>query len=98
MAPVPQVAFRGRTADPFAAPERLTVAAAFARFAAIDLLATLDGREGGRDGLARQAAAAGIRCADDDSWSDIFSRVLVERIEPNLGIGRATLLEDRKST
>src|SRR5712671_4157571 len=36
-----QVAFRGRTADPFAPPERLTVAEAFARFAGIDLLATL---------------------------------------------------------
>ena len=94
MAAVPQVAFRGRTADPFAPPERLTVAAAFARFAGIDLLATLDGREGDRDGFARQATAAGIRCAEDDSWSDIFSRILVERIEPNLGIGRATLLDE----
>ena len=35
-----------------------------------------------------------MRCAEDDSWSDIFSRVLVERIEPNLGIGRATLLDE----
>jgi elongation factor P--(R)-beta-lysine ligase len=91
---VRQVSFRGRTADPFAPPERLTVAAAFARFAGIDLLATLDGRAGDRDGFARQAAAAGIRCAADDDWSDIFSRVLVERIEPNLGIGRATLLDE----
>ncbi len=88
-----QVGFRGRTADPFAAPERLMVADAFARHAGIDLLATLDGREGNRDALARAAAAAGVRCADDDDWSDIFSRVLVERIEPNLGIGRATILD-----
>ena len=34
-----------------------------------------------------------MRCAADDDWSDIFSRVLVERIEPNLGIGRATFLD-----
>jgi elongation factor P--(R)-beta-lysine ligase len=88
-----QVSFRGRTADPFAAPERVTVADAFARFAGIDLLATLDGREGNRDALARAAAAAGVRHAEDDDWSDIFSRVLVERIEPNLGIGRATILD-----
>ena len=89
-----QVSFRGRTADPFAQPERLTVAAAFARFAGIDLLATLDERTGDRDAFARQATAAGIRCAADDDWSDIFSRVLVERIEPHLGIGRATLLDE----
>ena len=89
-----EIVFRGRTADPLAAPERLTVAEAFARFAGIDLLATLDGRAGDRDGLARQAAAAGIRCAADDDWSDIFSRVLVERIEQRLGIGRATILDE----
>ncbi len=88
-----QVGFRGRTADPFAAPERLAVADAFARFAAIDLLATLDGGAGNRAALARAAAAAGVRHAEDDDWSDIFSRVLVERIEPNLGIGRATILD-----
>jgi len=87
------VSFRGRTADPFAPPERISVADAFARHAGIGLLATLDGRAGDRDALAHAAAAAGVRCADDDDWSDIFSRVLVERIEPNLGIGRATILD-----
>jgi lysyl-tRNA synthetase class 2 len=88
-----QLVFRGRTADPLAAPERLAVADAFARHAGIDLLATLDGSAGDRAALAGAAAAAGIRCAADDDWSDIFSRVLVERIEPNLGIGRATILD-----
>ena len=39
-------------------------------------------------------ARAGIRVAADDTWSDIFSRVLVERIEPQLGIGRPTLLDE----
>jgi elongation factor P--(R)-beta-lysine ligase len=89
--------FRGRGADPMAAPERLTVAAAFARHAGIDLLATLTGREPDRDGLAAQANAAGIRLAKDDSWSDIFSRVLVERVEPQLGNGRATILTEYPS-
>jgi lysyl-tRNA synthetase class 2 len=88
-----ELGFRGRTADPFAAPERLTVADAFARHAGIDLMATLRGREGDRDALFAAATAAGVRCAADDDWSDIFSRVLVERIEPNLGIGRATILD-----
>jgi len=85
---------RGRTADPFAAPERLTVAEAFARFAGIDLLATLPGGEADREALAGAARAAGIRVGDDDRWADIFSRVLVERIEGNLGIGRATILDE----
>ena len=44
--------FRGRTADPFAEPELLTVAGAFDRFAGIDLLATIAGGEGDRAALA----------------------------------------------
>jgi lysyl-tRNA synthetase class 2 len=88
-----QLAWRGRTADPFAAPERLSVAEACARFAGIDLLATVDGAGGtDRAGLAAAAEAAGIRVAPDDGWSDIFSRILVERVEPRLGLGRATIL------
>ena len=87
--------FRGRSADAFAEPDRLSVAEAFGRYAGIDLLATLssDG-EGDREGLARAAVASGIRIAADDSWGDIFSRVLVEKIEQKLGIGRATILDE----
>jgi lysyl-tRNA synthetase class 2 len=87
-------AFGGRAADPFAEPERITVAQAFARYAAIDLLATLPDARADRGKLARAARAAGIRIADDDTWSDIFSRVMVERVEPNLGNGRLTILRE----
>jgi lysyl-tRNA synthetase class 2 len=67
------------------------VASAFDRFAGIDLLATIDGGEGNRAALA--AAAKGrVRIANDDTWSDIFSKVLVEHVEPNLGQGRLTVL------
>jgi lysyl-tRNA synthetase class 2 len=83
--------FRGRSADPFAEPELLTVAAAFERFAGIDLLSTISAGAGDRAALA--AAVAGkVRVADDDTWSDIFSKVLVEHVEPNLGQGRLTVL------
>jgi len=81
-----QFSFRGRFADPFAEPERLTVAGAFERFAGIDLLATIADGNGDRARLA--AAATGrVRIADDDNWSDIFSKMLVEHVEPNLGAG-----------
>ena len=86
-----QFSFRGNTADPFAEPEMLTVAQAFERFAGIDLLATIDDGEGDRNQLAA-AAGAKIRLSDDDRWSDIFSKILVEYIEPNLGQGRLTVL------
>jgi lysyl-tRNA synthetase class 2 len=86
-----QFRFRGSTADPFAEPELLTVAAAFQRFAGIDLLATIADGHGDRAGLAT-AAAGRVRISDDDTWSDIFSKVLVEHVEPRLGQGRLTVL------
>jgi lysyl-tRNA synthetase class 2 len=85
-----QFAFRGQSIDPFAAPERLTVAEAFARFAGLDLMALLPPAPTSR--FAAAAHACGIRTAEDDTWGDIFSRVLVEKIEPRLGRGRATIL------
>jgi lysyl-tRNA synthetase class 2 len=88
------VSWRGRSADPHATPDRLTVAEAFDRFARIDLIATISGEEGDRDALAARAVASGVRVADDDTWSDIFSRVLVGLIEPHLGNDRATILHE----
>jgi len=86
-------AYRGRETDPFAEPERLTLAEAFTRFAGIDLLATVSSSgETDRDGLAGAVSEAGLRVASDDTWADLFSRVLVARIEPHLGIGRPTIL------
>jgi lysyl-tRNA synthetase class 2 len=90
---VSRLRFREREADPFAPPQRLTVAEAFARHAGIDLMASIR-PDGGtdRDTLHAALTAAGIRTAPDDTWADLFSRVLVEKIEPFLGIGRATVL------
>jgi lysyl-tRNA synthetase class 2 len=82
------LSWRGHSADPLAEPERVTLAEAFDRFAGIDLLAHLDDR----DALAAAATGQGVRVAVDDTWADIFSRVLVEKIEPNLGRERATIL------
>jgi elongation factor P--(R)-beta-lysine ligase len=90
-----RLAFRGHTIDPAALPEHLTVAEAFRAFAEIDLLATVDEAGGtDRDGLAHAATTTGVRVAEDDTWADVFSRVLVERVEPRLGLGRATILSE----
>jgi lysyl-tRNA synthetase class 2 len=74
--------WRGSSADPFAEPERLTVAEAFARHADVDLFGDLPA----------QARATGVRVAADDTWADVFSRIIVEKVEPNLGHGRPTIL------
>ncbi|MCL2713396.1 MAG: EF-P lysine aminoacylase EpmA [Alphaproteobacteria bacterium] len=85
--------FRGVTADPLAEPERLTVAAAFEAFTGIDLLSTIEDGVGDRTALARLAADR-VRIAGDDNWSDIFSKLLVEHVEPRLGQGRLTILTE----
>ena len=88
------LSYRGREADPFAKVKRITVAQAFAEYAGVDLLATVTPDTGNRDALAAQAMAAGINVLDNDTWADIFCRVLVAKIEPGLGIGQVTVLDE----
>ena len=85
--------YRGRETDPDAEPERIGVVEAFARFAGIDLLRTFDGTSADGTRLAAAARAVGIRTAADDSWSDVFSRILSDRVEQHLGLGRPTVLD-----
>lgn len=84
----------GSVADPFAEFEVLSVVEAFDRHAGVDLLATLDGATPNREALAERARKCGIRVVEDDSWSDLFSKILSAKIEPQLGHGRATILID----
>ena len=84
--------FDGITADPDAPVERVTVAEACLRHG-IDVAATLaDPDRPDRDRLAAMARAAGVRVAEDDTWSDVFTRILVDKVEPVLGRGRASAL------
>lgn len=88
-----RLSWRGRHCDPFAEPERLTLAEAFQRHAGINLLATLaDDGTTDRNALAAAVHRAGLDVRPDDTWSDLFSRVLVALVEPHLGIGRPTIL------
>ncbi|MBI1400816.1 MAG: EF-P lysine aminoacylase GenX [Hyphomonas sp.] len=82
------LAFRGAVCDPFAAPEVLTLTDAFARHAGIDLEPVLTDAAG----LAAAARKEGVETAPGASWTDVFSAVLVTRIEPQLGQGRLTIL------
>jgi lysyl-tRNA synthetase class 2 len=89
------LSWRGVTSDPARPFERLTVADAFHRHAGIDLLATApDPYAPDAGALADQALAAGFRPRSTDTWEDIFFRVMLERIEPRLGVGRPTILYD----
>ena len=87
--------WRGREADPFAPAEWLTVNDAFKAHAGVDLLSTIrsDGTADG-EALARLSPVA---FGKDESWSDIFSRILSEKVEPQLGNGRVTVLYEYPS-
>jgi lysyl-tRNA synthetase class 2 len=87
---MPQFAWRDRTCMPAAEADWLPVGEAFRRYAKVDLLATLhaDGTPD-REAL---ATVAPVGFAADESWSDIFSRILVEKVEPHLGNGSMTVL------
>lgn len=86
--------FRGGDCDPFAEPERLGVVEAFQRFAGIDLFATMDA-DGATDAdaLAAEMRRVGLEVPAEYTWSYLFSRVLVAKVEPNLGLGRVTVLD-----
>ena len=86
--------YRDRVCDPFAEPERISLADAFTRYAQIDLLATVDGA-GVPDAPALAAAlvGAGLRVAPDDTWSDMLARVLVARVVVGLRPQHLTLTE-----
>jgi elongation factor P--(R)-beta-lysine ligase len=91
------ISWRERIADPRADPERLTVADAFSLHAGIDLLGLMSGTGQDRDRFAIKAIDAGVHIAGDDTWGDIFSKVLSDKIEPYLGLGRPTILDEYPS-
>lgn len=86
--------FRGRECDPFAEPERLGVADAFARHAGVDLLSTIaaDGTTDA-EALAAELRRVGLAVPSEYTWSYLFTRVLVEKVEGQLGLGRITILD-----
>jgi len=82
---VEELRFEDKVCDPAAAPERLTVAEAFERHAGVDLLATVGDAE-------RLSRASGVAMHAGDTWDDVFFRVMFDRIEHRLGMGRPTIL------
>lgn len=81
---LPLVSCRGVATD-LAHPERISVAAAFARYAGVDVLATAED-------AAALAAAAGETLRGPETWEDLFFRLLLARIEPRLGREHPTFL------
>jgi lysyl-tRNA synthetase class 2 len=82
---VDQLRWDGHVCDPRAEPERLTVADAFVRHAGVDLFATMGNAEA-------LSGASGVAMHAGDTWEDVFFRIMFEKIERRLGMGRPTIL------
>jgi lysyl-tRNA synthetase class 2 len=55
-------------------------------------LASIDPTATDRGHLAETLRAAGMRVAEDDTWADLFSRVIVEKVEPQSRLRPRTIL------
>lgn len=69
---------------------RISVQDAFEQWVGIDI-----GKHSERDGLYKALQAVGFSSADaKDTWEDLFNKVLIEKIEPNLSLGGPSFLYD----
>ena len=84
--------YRNRTCDVRTPYQTLSVDDAFATLVDVNLRATYDARATSRDALSAVLSAKGVKFGDDETWSDLFSRVLTEKIEPPLGSPQPTIL------
>jgi lysyl-tRNA synthetase class 2 len=92
---VEALAWRGHTADARGEWRELSVAEAFGEHGGIDLLATTpDPLAPDASRLHAEARAVGVAPHPGDDWEALFFRILLERIEPSLGVGVPTILYD----
>lgn len=84
--------FRNQTCDVRAPYQTLTVDDAFATFGDVALRDTYDARATDCAAVATILSGKGIRFSDNETWADLFSRVLTEKVEPRLGLSQPTML------
>lgn len=87
--------WQDRHCEVHAEAEWLSVNDAFKRYADVNLQSTLD--DDGRANRAELARLSPVAFGEGESWSDIFSRILVEKVEPHLGNGHITVLYEYPS-
>ncbi|MBT5751957.1 MAG: EF-P lysine aminoacylase GenX, partial [Rhodospirillaceae bacterium] len=94
--PETKLSWQGKTCDINDEWRFLTVAEAFTKYCGIDLLATA------LDPLAPDAALLAVAgkaklnmtFSPEDRWEDIFFKIFLDHIEPNLGVGAPMILYD----
>ncbi len=69
--------------------ERLSCQEAFVRYAGFDPLELPEA-----EALRQAARTVGVRPSESGSWDDVFAQILVEKVEPCLGLERPTYLTE----
>jgi lysyl-tRNA synthetase class 2 len=82
--------YQGKEIDVAVPWERMTVAAAFKKYCDVDLDAVIEDDDKFRQVL----SAKGIDVPDSESFEDMFFRLFLRDIEPNLGLERPVFLYD----
>jgi lysyl-tRNA synthetase class 2 len=86
---LPAWRWQGIEVPPAVPFERVTVREACRRWAGLDLFELPEA-----EGLRQAVRRAGMRAAEDDSWDDLVTRILLEKVEPELGRERPAFLLD----
>lgn len=87
--------YQGQVSDPKRDWEIISVVEAFAKYAQINLEESLgDGKNPNSELLGARARARGITVPAGEAWEDIFFRIFLELVEPNLGKGSPTIIYD----
>jgi lysyl-tRNA synthetase class 2 len=88
--------WQGREADIVRPWQYLTVHEAFARYAQLDLAACIGADPHHPDLAAMREACAriGVRVDAGDSWDDLYFRVALKKVEPQLGLEVPCILYD----
>lgn len=81
--------FRGKKIDLHSDWERISVRDAFRKYVQIDNVLVLSDAD-----FNASAKRIGVSVSDSDSWDDIFYKIFLTKIEPNLGIDRPVFLYD----
>lgn len=81
------IPYRGQRIDCTPPWERLTMREAWQRYAHLDLDALLT-----RDAMAQACAARGLTVTPHDRWDDLFFKIHLTDVEPQLGRARPTFL------
>lgn len=92
---IKKVKWENYECDLFKKWEKISVNEAFKKYANFDITDAIDNDENpSAKTIARFAKKLNISVSDNDTWQDIYYKIMLEKIEPNLGIEQPTFLYD----